>query len=103
MTPDCGRFVAPEDVKVDIAGVEAKFGSVTGVRATVWKLSSRAPARLRKASRRGLERGADGEVSDPDEAFAYLVALNVAEKVSARDRGHSAHDTDALPAQFGGA
>jgi hypothetical protein len=81
MTPDCGRFVAPDAVKVDIAGVEAKFGSVTGVRASAWKLSAALRRGFETLREEGLGAGADGEVGDPDKAFAYLVALNVAEKV----------------------
>src|SRR5690606_39212979 len=33
---DCGQFMAPHTVPVDMAFVEARFGNVNGLRATVW-------------------------------------------------------------------
>jgi hypothetical protein len=81
MTPDCGRFQAPGAIKVDIAGVEAQFGSVKGVRTTIWDLSPALRAGFEKLRAEGLGADSAGEVSDPDKAFAYLTAMTVAEKV----------------------
>ena len=81
MTPDCGRFEAPGSIKVDIAEVEAQFGSVRGLRTTIWDLSPALRAGFEKLRAEGLAASAEGEVSDPDKAFAYLTAMNIAEKV----------------------
>lgn len=81
MTPDCGRFEAPGAIKVDIAEVEAQFGSVRGLRTTMWDLSPALRAGFEKLRAEGLTANAAGEVNDPDKAFAYLTAMNIAEKV----------------------
>jgi hypothetical protein len=81
MTPDCGRFQPPSQVKVDIAQVEAQFGSVTGLRTTIWNLSPALRAGFEKLRANGLGVSDTGEVADPDEALAYLTAMNVAERV----------------------
>lgn len=81
MTPACGRFQAPDKVKVDIAEVEAQFGSVKGLRTTIWNLSPALRAGFEKLRASGLGVDESGEVSDPDKAFAYLTAMNVAERV----------------------
>lgn len=81
MTPDCGRFQEPNKIKVDIAEVEAQFGSVRGLRTSIWNLSPALRAGFEKLRAQGLGADENGEVSDPDKAFAYLTAMNVAEKV----------------------
>lgn len=87
----CGSFAVPSDD--DPLGVDTYFGSVRGRRASVWALES--------SLRRGVEAlafDADAEpepegtlppegaapawdLSDPDAAFAYLVGLNIVERV----------------------
>lgn len=81
MTADCGTFQDPSKIKVDIAEVEAQFGSVRGLRTSIWNLSPALRAGFEKLRTQGLGAAANGEVSDPDKAFAYLTAMNVAEKV----------------------
>lgn len=81
MTPACGRFQDPAKIKVDIAEVEAELGSVRGLRTTMWNLSPALRAGFEKLRAEGLGADANGEVSDPDKALAYLTAMNVAERV----------------------
>jgi hypothetical protein len=81
MTEDCGRFQAPSAVRVDIAEVEALFGSVKGLRTTIWDLSPALRAGFEKLRAQGLTPDSDGNVADPDKAFAYLTAMTIAEKV----------------------
>jgi len=81
-TEACGRYLSADKVPVDIAGVETKFGNVTGLRASPWGLAASLRAGFEKLRKAGL--GADpdtGDVADPDKAFAYLVAMTVAENV----------------------
>jgi hypothetical protein len=81
MTPDCGRFQPPSKIKVDIAEVEARIGSVRGLRTSIWNLAPALRAGFEKLRVEGLGVDASGEVKDPDKAFAYLTAMNVAERV----------------------
>lgn len=78
----CGSFTKPSAMPVDLAGVETKFGSVTGKRASMWDMQRSLRAGFEKLRTEGL--GADPttwEVSDPDKAFAYLTVMNIVEKV----------------------
>src|SRR6185369_15809218 len=78
----CGRYLNAEQVPVDIAEVEAKFGKVTGVRTSPWGLAASLRAGFEKMRGIGLEVDPDTlEVPDPDQAFAYLVAMTVSENV----------------------
>jgi hypothetical protein len=78
----CGRYLSAEQVPVDIAEVEAKFGNVTGVRTSPWGLADSLRAGFEKMRGVGLEVDPDTlEVPDPDQAFAYLVAMTVSENV----------------------
>lgn len=81
----CGSFEVPSTD--DPLGVDTHFGSVRGRRASVWDLE--------RSLRRGVDllarEGGSNEVStgaatpwdftDPDLAFAYLVGLNIVERV----------------------
>lgn len=78
---DCGQFMAPHTVPVDMAFVEARFGNVNGLRATVWDVWTALRSGFDKLRDEGLGVQPDGTVPDPDKAFAYLTAMNVAEKV----------------------
>lgn len=75
----CGSFEVPS--VDDPLGVDTYFGNVRGRRASVWDLE--------RSLRRGVELlalpadsgDAAVEVADPDAAFAYLVGLNIVERV----------------------
>jgi hypothetical protein len=78
----CGTFTTPQAMPVDLAGVDTKFGNVTGLRSSMWDMHRSLRAGFDKLRAEGL--GADPatwEVSDPDKAFAYLTVLNIVEKV----------------------
>lgn len=78
----CGAFTTPAAMPVDLAGVDTKFGSVTGKRSSMWDMQRSLRAGFEKLRVEGL--GADPvtwEVSDPDKAFAYLTVMNIVEKV----------------------
>ncbi len=77
----CGLVIRPELIGSDIAGVEAKFGNVTGVRASQWDMARSLRSGFDKLALEGLGADANKNVADPDKAFAYLVAMNIAEKV----------------------
>ena len=66
---------------MDLAGVEARFGSVAGLRSSVWDLSRSLRAGFDKLRFGGLNVLPNKDVPDPDEAFAYLSAMNIVEKV----------------------
>jgi hypothetical protein len=78
---DCGRFAARGTLGPDVAKVDAAFGNIHGDRASAWDLSSSLQAGFAKLRQHGLSRGPGGEIPDPDEAFAYLVAASVVERV----------------------
>jgi hypothetical protein len=78
----CGSFTHPSAIPLDLAGVETKFGNVTGPRASVWDMERTLRAGFAKLRTEGL--GADPEtweVPDPDKAFAYMTAMTLVEKV----------------------
>jgi hypothetical protein len=77
----CGSFMAPDLVPIDMGAVEAKFGDVVGLRSSVWGLVDSLQSGFMKLRREGLGALANGEVPDADKAFAYLVSMNVVEKV----------------------
>jgi hypothetical protein len=77
----CGSFMAPDLIPIDMGAVEAKFGDVIGLRSSPWDLVASLQNGFGKLRREGLGATANGEVPDPDKAFAYLVAMNVVEKV----------------------
>ena len=78
MSSRCGGFAAPGSVTNDIADVDAKLGSITGKRATVFDIEA-ALARGFAALKTG---GAPaGDISDPDVALAWLVTLKVTEDI----------------------
>ena len=78
----CGRYLSAEQVPSDIAAVEAKFGNVTGLRSSPWGLANSLRAGFEKLRGGSLDADpATGEVADPDQAFAYLVAMTISENV----------------------
>jgi hypothetical protein len=72
----CGTFQMPAEA--DPLGVDTHFGSVRGRRASVWDLERALKRGIDALAAQGLS---NGTASDPDRAFASLVALNVVEKV----------------------
>ncbi|HEX4419895.1 MAG TPA: hypothetical protein VH165_18400 [Kofleriaceae bacterium] len=94
-TLDCGQFATT--VGDDIAGagtgagteIDAKLGSVTGTRATVFDVEA-ALHRGFTALRTAVPApGADGPIADPDAALAWLVALKITEDVFRQATGAS--------------
>lgn len=78
----CGTFTNPNAIPADLAGVETKFGNVTGNRASVWDMARTLRAGFAKLKTEGLGANPDTwEVSDPDKAFAYMTVMTLVEKV----------------------
>jgi hypothetical protein len=78
----CGTFTQKDKIPLDLAGVDAKFGNITGLRASLWDMQASLRGGFEKLKTEGL--GADPtswEVADPDKAFAYLTSMNIVEKV----------------------
>lgn len=72
----CGSFDKPTED--DPLGVDAYFGPLRGLRASVWELEAALKRGFDTLATEGL---APGAAHDPDRAFASLVALNIVEKV----------------------
>jgi hypothetical protein len=86
-TSSCGSFAAPASVGVDIAGVDAKLGSITGMRSTVYDVEA---SLLRGfTALRGTALPGDAAISDPDTALAWLVTLKITEDVWRQATGTS--------------
>ncbi len=81
MAAACGQFFLPSAIPTDQAGVIAQFGNISGMRASMWDVSASLRAGMTKLETDGLAADAHGEIADPDKAFAYLVSMNMAEKV----------------------
>lgn len=81
MATACGAFFTPSAIPTDQASVQTQFGKITGMRASMWDVSSSLRAGFNKLQTEGLGADAHGEIADPDKAFAYLVSMNIAEKV----------------------
>jgi hypothetical protein len=77
----CGTVVPRAKIQGDFAKIDAKFGSLTGDKVTGWDVTDSLQRGFAKLRATGLQREADGSVKDPDQAFAYLVAVNVSENV----------------------
>jgi len=83
----CGAFMVP--TVDDPLAVDTYFGSVRsteldpthGRRASVWDLERSLHRGVDGLAEHGLSRSGTGELASPDEAFAYLVALTIGEKV----------------------
>ncbi len=65
----------------DPAGVDAKFGTITGTTVSVYDLEASLKRGVDSLAVNGLVRDPDGTIPDPDQAFAYLVAASVVEGV----------------------
>ena len=77
----CGTFRAEAEIQDDFAGVDARFASIAGRRASVWGLERSLRRGFQRLRAHGLVRGPDGLVPDSDEAFAYLVSANIVERM----------------------
>jgi hypothetical protein len=77
--PGCGTF--NPNVEDDPADVSAQLATVRGKRATVFELELVLKRGVDALARHGLVVDNDGEVKDPEAAFAYLVALNIVDRV----------------------
>ncbi len=77
----CGKYTPASAIKVDMAEVEAKFGNLTGLRTSAWDLSESLRVGFAKLRAEGLGVDENGEVPDPDKAFAYLTAMRISENV----------------------
>ncbi len=83
----CGTLAVPQSD--DPLGVDTYFGSVRstpddpgrGLRASVWDLEGALHRGVDALADHGLTRLDDGTLPDPDEAFAYLTAATIVEKV----------------------
>ena len=90
----CGSFKEPDTD--DPLAIDAYFGSIQstpaapgkGLRASVWDLERGLHRGVDLLAAHGLRRGTNGTLADPDEAFAYLVAENLVEKVWNEATGH---------------
>lgn len=89
----CGKFSVPQSD--DPLNIDAYFGSIKssptnptkGLRASVWDLEASLHKGVDLLAAHGLRRLPGDELADPDEAFAYLVAENIVEKVWAEIMG----------------
>ncbi len=80
LSGNCGSFAEPGTVDDDIADIDTKLASLSGKRTTVYELDA--------ALHRGFERLrghgptlANGAITDPDEALAWLVTLAMTEEI----------------------
>ncbi len=81
MATSCGTFIGPTATPIDQAFVEAKLGNITGYRSSMFDVSKTLRAGFNKLEIEGLGVDSDGNIADPDKAFAYLVSMNIVEKV----------------------
>jgi hypothetical protein len=79
-TPSCGGFF-PDSLPPDPAGVDGKFGDLTGDQLTVYDLEAALRRGIDTITTSGLQIGDDGTIGDPDAAFAYMVAASIVESV----------------------
>jgi len=81
MVAACGQFLTPDQVPIDQAAVEARLGNVSGYRASMWDVAAAMRAGFNKLEVEGLGVDSEGEIADADKALAYLVSMNIVEKV----------------------
>lgn len=86
MDPDCGRFARESGLTTDILEQEGYFIVPQGESGSVWMLESYLAQGVRGLVSDGLDRTEDDVVSGP-EAFAWLVAMNIADQVWAEAVG----------------
>lgn len=81
MSGSCGGFTPEADLTDDMADVDGAFATLRGKRVSVWGLERSLRRGFTRLREHGLTRGPDGYVPDSDEAFAYLVSVNIVERV----------------------
>jgi hypothetical protein len=86
-SPQCGSFAIPAKVSDAIAPVDAALGSVSGPATSGWELVAALQRGFRGLREHGLTRDEKGQVTHPDEALGYLVALHLGEQVWAEITG----------------
>jgi hypothetical protein len=79
MSTGCGRFNTT--IGPDIAGIDGRFGSLSGQQLTVFELDAALARGFGMIRGTGLTVDAEGTVTDPDAAFAYMVSASVVEGV----------------------
>ncbi|HEY0463962.1 MAG TPA: hypothetical protein VGC79_07125, partial [Polyangiaceae bacterium] len=77
----CGQFLLPDQVPIDMAAVDTRMGNVAGLRTSMWDVAATLRAGFNKLEVEGLGADADGNIADADKALAYLVSMNIVEKV----------------------
>ena len=77
----CGQFLTPDQVPIDQAFVETRLGNVSGYRTSMWDVAASMRAGFNKLEVEGLGADSDGNIADADKALAYLVSMNIVEKV----------------------
>jgi hypothetical protein len=78
-TSDCGSFYP--SVTDDPAAVDGKFGNLSGKQLTVYDLEGALKSGFDSLRGGALVPAADGTVSDPNQAFAYLTSAAIVEGV----------------------
>lgn len=79
-SPYCGAF-RPIGLQPDPAGIDGRFASLSGDRITVYDLEEALGRGFDLLAQNGLEIVGDGDINDPDTAFAYLTAAAIVEFV----------------------
>jgi len=77
-TAQCGAWNAPGGIADDPAGIDAKLGSISGLRATVFDLDAALQRGFGALRTSGAPTAA---IADPDAALAWLVTLKITEDV----------------------
>jgi len=75
----CGGFARP--TADPLLHVDTYFASLRGDHASIWDLEAALHRGVDGLAAHGLRVEPDGSITDPDEAFAYLVAENIVDKV----------------------
>lgn len=84
----CGSF-QPDGIPPDPADVDARFGGIVGKTVTVYDLEASLRSGFATLRAEGLVIGQDGEIADPDVAFAYLTVMNLVDGVWTEVTGNS--------------
>lgn len=82
----CGGFFT-SGLEADPAGIDGRFASLTGDRITAYGLEESLRNGFDSIARNGLVFDETETISDPDTAFAYLVAANIVDGVWAEIMG----------------
>jgi hypothetical protein len=83
----CGAFSS--EVGDDVANIDASFGHIQGLQTTVFDGEKALRQGFEKLREDGLILGANGEIADPDVAFAYLTSMNIVDGVWSELTGNS--------------